>query len=366
MDSELYNEFVFNRDKLNTFDRRNGVSGMMRVRNDAEFIEKSIDSCISALDELIIVYHECTDNSPELIEKKRKEYPDKIKVYEYLPKIYSINLTKEEYEYAKSLPMDSIHLLANYYNYALSKTTYKYAMKIDADQIYFSDKLRYWCDAYRSELKINKTYTIGFLSLFLLKFINKLNFILKRIIKLPKFFIKLLFDHYLKFVYKLVVNEKIPISLSGINIFEYSNEIYVTVGKITKEVNILPPYNGVGDHLIFKVTNDTYYVPDDCFFYNTLRSDSFTYIENFVINKRYYHVGFFWFHMNQCRSNIKKKIESIYIKNPELFYEINHFVNESYYKIDKMTDNQVIKLYQKSIFQILHIADVKNIIKYNK
>lgn len=46
-----------------------GVSGIMRVKNDAEFIEECIDSCIDALDELIIVHNGCTDNSPLLIEK---------------------------------------------------------------------------------------------------------------------------------------------------------------------------------------------------------------------------------------------------------------------------------------------------------
>lgn len=44
----------------------NGVSGIMRVKNYAAFIEASIDSCINALDELIIVYNDCSDNSPEL------------------------------------------------------------------------------------------------------------------------------------------------------------------------------------------------------------------------------------------------------------------------------------------------------------
>lgn len=135
--------------KINNNQLHNGVSGIMRVKNDAEFIEASIDSCIDALDELVIVYNDCSDNSPELIYKKQSQYPDKIKVYEYKHKIYPINLTKEEYEYAKSLPSDSPHLLCNYYNFALSKVTCQYAMKIDADQIYFSDKLKEWCDVYR-------------------------------------------------------------------------------------------------------------------------------------------------------------------------------------------------------------------------
>ena len=62
--------------KINNNQLRNGVSGIMRVKNDAEFIEASIDSCIDALDELVIVYNDCSDNSPELIYKKQMQYPD--------------------------------------------------------------------------------------------------------------------------------------------------------------------------------------------------------------------------------------------------------------------------------------------------
>ena len=85
---------------------KQGVSGIMRVKNDAQFIEACVESCINALDELIIVYNDCSDNSPQVIEEMRSRYPDKIKVYEYKYKVYSINLTKEEYEYAKLIDSD--------------------------------------------------------------------------------------------------------------------------------------------------------------------------------------------------------------------------------------------------------------------
>ena len=93
-----------------------GVSGIMRVKNEAEFIAASVESCISALDELVIVYNDCTDNSAEVIEGMRLKYPDKIRVFEYPYKVLGAGLTKEEYEFAKSLPDDSPQLLCNYYN----------------------------------------------------------------------------------------------------------------------------------------------------------------------------------------------------------------------------------------------------------
>ena len=45
------------------------VAGIMRVKNDGMFIEACIESCIDALDELIVVHNDCTDNSVDEIEK---------------------------------------------------------------------------------------------------------------------------------------------------------------------------------------------------------------------------------------------------------------------------------------------------------
>ena len=39
------------------------VAGIMRVRNEGNFIHDCVESCIDALDELIVVYNDCTDNS---------------------------------------------------------------------------------------------------------------------------------------------------------------------------------------------------------------------------------------------------------------------------------------------------------------
>ena len=41
----------------------------MRVKNDGQFIERCIESCIDALDELIVVHNDCTDNSVAEIDK---------------------------------------------------------------------------------------------------------------------------------------------------------------------------------------------------------------------------------------------------------------------------------------------------------
>ena len=35
--------------------KSNGITGLMRVKNDKDFIERCVESCIGALDELVIV-----------------------------------------------------------------------------------------------------------------------------------------------------------------------------------------------------------------------------------------------------------------------------------------------------------------------
>lgn len=37
------------------------IAGIMRVKNEGSFVKDCIESCIDALDELIIVYNDCTD-----------------------------------------------------------------------------------------------------------------------------------------------------------------------------------------------------------------------------------------------------------------------------------------------------------------
>lgn len=342
--------------KINNNQLHNGVSGIMRVKNDAEFIEASIDSCIDALDELIIVYNDCSDNSPELIYKKQAQYQNKIKVYEYKHKIYSINLTKEEYEYAKSLSLDSPHLLCNYYNFALSKVTCQYAMKIDADQIYFTDKLKEWCDVYRHGVKVSSlTKLIGKCVWAYSRIVNKINIRRGKITHcLPQFVVRRFYHYYISYIKSLVTEKNVNVSLSGLDVV-YDDKWLVTLGKRNDIINILPPYNGVGDHLIFKVTDEVYYRPDDCQFYNKLRTDSYSLIERFICKDKSYNIGVFWFHLNGMRNNVKNKVVQAICKSPNSAMPLEEFSISDYDKeIEPKIDKEVMLTYQRSMFQFIH------------
>lgn len=349
-------------------DRIRGVSGIMRIKNDAQFIEASVASCISALDELIIVWNDCSDNSAEVIKEMSKRYPDKIRAFEYTPKIYSINLSREEYEYAKSLPNDSPHLLSNYYNFALSKIKYKFALKIDADQIYFPEKLKYWCDIYRSESTAwNYKVIIGGTAWLYFKCMKNLGNKLGRLLPLyGKKIGRSLYKSYIEYAKYMITNHNSQVSLSGLNLVFVNRRWYVTKGKCTNIINILPPYNGTGDHLIFKATKDTYYEPLDSEEYNIQRSDRYSLIEQFVGDNYPIPIGTFWFHLNTMRPQTLSKLVQVYKDYPDCFIDIEQFVNLDYYNdLDRQIDDKIASTNVRALFQFLHATDECNSITNN-
>lgn len=145
--------------------RSEGISAFMRIKNGEEFLEYSIRSILNQVDEIVCVYNDCTDNTESILKRLSTEYPDVIKVYKYVPKVFPPNS-----ELYISLPADHPQSLVHYYNFALSKTTKNIVFKMDDDEIFFPNSLR--------ELRKE-------------------------------------------------VNEKISIGLRGINLFDYSGKLYI-------------------------------------------------------------------------------------------------------------------------------------------
>lgn len=116
--------------KINISNRKDGVSGFMRVKNGGDTIFHCVESHIDILDEVLIVYNKCTDNTEEEINRLIRKYPSKIKIIEYEPEVYPIGseLHRKENEY-------SVHSLVNYYNFSLSNTSYQWCMKLDDDHV---------------------------------------------------------------------------------------------------------------------------------------------------------------------------------------------------------------------------------------
>lgn len=334
-----------------------GVSGLMRVKDDEEFIAQSIDSCIEALDELIIVYNGCTDRTPEIIETKAIQYAGKIRYFEYEPIVYANNLTKEEYDFVKSQPIDSPHLLANYYNFGLSKVGYKYVMKIDADQIYFTDQLKEICDAYRSDRKripsaVNLfSFIYFYLSLLLYK---KTGFDVL-------FFKSANYCRYRKALLSLITIFKMPVFFSGYNVFYKDGLWYSTLGKKRdNNINILPPFNGLTDHTLFTLSRKTFFKPFEQREYTLLNSYGFAVIEKFQGVRFAFPVGFMWIHLNSCRKRIIAKQFRNFEESQESFMLFQNFLNLSFSEVNCTNDKLILQDQSRRLYHYLHDSTSKH------
>ena len=74
-----YTEYTVDLSQL-TKERPLGVTGILRCQNSADFLDACIESCIEGLDELIAVYHNCTDETANILKRKQSKYPNKIKI----------------------------------------------------------------------------------------------------------------------------------------------------------------------------------------------------------------------------------------------------------------------------------------------
>lgn len=121
-------------DDLNIESRVAGISGFMRLKNEETYLDAAIASHIDYVDELILVYNNCTDSTPEICQDWAQRCPDKVKVYEYGPYVYPLGTTE-----SRTFSADNEQTLANFYNYSLTKTTRTIAIKIDGDHIAVPD-----------------------------------------------------------------------------------------------------------------------------------------------------------------------------------------------------------------------------------
>jgi glycosyltransferase involved in cell wall biosynthesis len=135
-------DFIFDPGKY-PGERAPGISGFMRLRNEAEFLPKVIETWLPHLDELVIVHNRCDDGT-DVIAGDFARLSKKVKVHHYGPHVYPQGST----EYMR-LPPDSPHSLVNYYNYALSKTTRTVCAKVDGDDIAIPNKIKFTADEIR-------------------------------------------------------------------------------------------------------------------------------------------------------------------------------------------------------------------------
>jgi hypothetical protein len=127
---ERIEEFYLDRHFYNR--RPHGLSAMMRVKNDEDWIFYAIQSILHIVDEVVVVLQNCTDNTETII---REINSDKIRIYNFPFDSFPSG------KYHKNYLKNSIFNRAYYYNYALSKTKYSYVWKWDGDHAAYEDRV---------------------------------------------------------------------------------------------------------------------------------------------------------------------------------------------------------------------------------
>lgn len=337
---------------------RNRVAGIMRVKNDGMFIERCIESCIDALDELIVVHNDCTDNSVEEIEKMREKYPDKIRRYEYPHRVMGVALTKEEYEFVKDLPEGSPHLLSTYCNFALSKVTAPYALKIDADQVYFTETLKEWCDFIRScePQKVTIKVLIGKIFDKYFSLYRLLSLKCNRVIPmLPVWLLKIFYPAYISYAKYAFSHDKACLSMSGLNVLE-TDKTMVPMGHQVENLVSGIPFNGEGDTVMFKIKDSTYFkkMPD----YST-RKDSI--VEQFIHPYKIMYVGFFWIHIRVMRPSSYQQAMNILRVDPTSYITYEKFKKLDYNEITERSSKDIFRVFQRMLFAFIYKANKKQL-----
>lgn len=107
-----------------------GISAFLRVKNGADFVESAVRSHIRQFDEIVAVFNDCTDATPEILTRLAIEFGERLRVFHYVPKVFPPGSS----DYA-SEPEDSPHSLVHYYNFALAQTRYSTVTKLDDDHV---------------------------------------------------------------------------------------------------------------------------------------------------------------------------------------------------------------------------------------
>lgn len=333
---------------------KDGLAGLMRVHNEAALIEGCIDSCIDALDELIVVCNDCTDETPAILERKRKQYPSKLKVYSYNHKVLSFDLSEEEYKEALNLPDDSVRLYCNMCNFGLQQSHYKYVVKIDTDQLYFAAELKKWRDACcRGKWKM--VCCLGWLFMIYVSVYRRASVAFGRplLFLLSNWLIEVFRSPYLKFSAWQLRRGKVAVSLSGINVF-HDDKWYIPFDTIHKHF----PYNGTGDTVIFKLTPETYFTR-----WPSIEYQSVT--ENFHNPYKVVYAGLFWFHLHANRVHIFDKVKRVKDEYPEMFVSFEDFAKMPYAYVHRKMRSVPSTLFMRILYALIH-PDGKNMIaKYS-
>ena len=178
---------------------------------------------------------------------------------------------------------------------------------------------------------------------------------------MPEWLAKAAKPHYDKYAATQMIKGVACLSFSGVNVYK-DDKWSVSLGLKDETINVLPPFNGENDHLLFRVSDQTYYRKFDMDYYNLISNSSYSLIEEFVHPYKPMFMGFCWFHMNAMRSRFKKQVLSVKQSNQGAFERIDTFLKYNYRTVERKADKRIHSLYQRVLFSYIYNADKRSIV----
>ena len=132
--SETVSGYSFRPADLKASQRRPGIGAFMRIRNGADFLERTILSHIDYFDEIVAVHQTCTDATPDILARLQQAYGTKLRVFHYTDRVFPPGSAGHA-----ATPADSPASMVNYSNFALAMTTTRTVTKLDDDHLAIGD-----------------------------------------------------------------------------------------------------------------------------------------------------------------------------------------------------------------------------------
>lgn len=110
--------------------RAPGISAIVRLKNEAQFVAQSVTSILPFADDVVITFNDCTDATPEIVADLARRHPEQIRAYEYVPHVFPSGSDEQ-----RTLPPDHINSFVFYNNFALSRARRRVCFLWDGDQV---------------------------------------------------------------------------------------------------------------------------------------------------------------------------------------------------------------------------------------
>lgn len=106
-----------------------GLSGLVRLRNEAVWCGLALASFVDWCDELIVVTNRCDDATPEIVAEFAAAHPDKVRVFDYPHAIWPMGPGHD------AIDVDDPRSSAAFYNFTQDRATRSHAVKLDGDMV---------------------------------------------------------------------------------------------------------------------------------------------------------------------------------------------------------------------------------------